>query len=135
MRSKYPAGKPTEAHYSRSLDESERRIAELERERAELRDEINGERKDWNELIYEAKCWHQAKSIRTYVTALKAWAKRNGELDAYAERIDWAYDQADRIDPLRQSAPSVLDTPRDQYRKLHWSEVLDEDGNIEKIWG
>jgi len=113
--------------------ESERKEAEFMRRRAELRKEIRREQKAVDGLIAEARAWRQAKEVRAYVAAVKVIAKQDGTLGDHAEWIDWALDQADRLDPLCISPASVLDTPRDQYRELDMHECLNEDGEIEHI--
>jgi hypothetical protein len=111
-------------------EESERKTAEFARMRSELRDAIAYEREPVNELVGEAEGWQKARVIRAYLAAFTASTTRAGTLDDNAEWIAWAYDQADRLDPLRPSPPSVLDTPRNQYREPGLNEYLDEDGTI-----
>jgi hypothetical protein len=127
MKSNNPAEKE-----ARRLEweEDDRRTAEFERQRAELRDEIKRERRALNMLIEEAEGWQQAKTIRAYLAAIKVQARSGRAIEGGAEWIAWASDQADRLDPLRPTPPSVLDTPPDQYRAPGLNEYLDEEGTI-----
>ena len=130
MKPDNPAGRPKNVPNPISWEESELQIAEFERDRAGLREEIKRERKALDALIDEAEGWQQAKTIRAYLAAVKTHATREGTIDDDAKWIAWAYDQADRLDPLSPTPPSVLDTPRDQYRELGMNEYLDEEGSI-----
>ena len=59
-------------------------------------------------LNKEIDCWHRSQLIRAYVTARKASpsADNVADMDAWAQ---WALAQADRLDPLTPSPPSVVD--------------------------
>lgn len=91
-----------------------------ERHEAEAR-RLRGERRQTHEqglakgtqLEADAKAWVQARGIREYLEARKREAVvSHGELrPETAAWIEWALEQADRIDPLRESPPSILDTP------------------------
>ena len=65
-------------------------------------------------LNKEVDRWHRSQLIRAYVTACKASpsAASVADLDAWAK---WALAQADRLDPLTPSPPSVVDE-KAQYR-------------------
>lgn len=119
----------------RQEEECKRAFAELNRKRDELREDVRREQEAFDELIDEAESWRKAKAIRAYAAAVRAWAKRHGTLEDHAEWIDWAHQQAERLDPLCSSLSSVLDIPRHQWRELGDHEILNEDGSIEKIWG
>ena len=65
-------------------------------------------------LISDAKDWKKSALIREY---LEAFVKE-GNLDSANEAwITWAYQQADRLDPLKDSPHSILDEPRPQMPK------------------
>jgi hypothetical protein len=88
--------------------------------RAELR-EIEIEEKKIKMLEREAASWQQAELIREYIEAVR----RHGvpETDSedrpnVLEWIEWAERQADRIDPLKPSAPSLVDNKEKVIRRL-----------------
>jgi len=60
-----------------------------------------------------ARNWIQAKQIREYVIALVRFKTVQGEKLEIGNSLGkwalWAMDQADRIDPLAPTPPSVLD--------------------------
>jgi len=105
-----------------------RRDAEEKKERArqkcidEVRavlDEIEKEETKIKALKREAIAWHRAERIRKYVAEALATAVKDGEWIAWAER------QADRIDPLKPSPPSIVDDKANVIRRLrsvegHW---------------
>ena len=61
--------------------------------------------------------WHHARRIREYILALIDYQKEQGkELapdTALGRWATWALQQADRIDPLVASPPSILDRKRE----------------------
>jgi len=83
-----------------------------EERRRQLLEAIGREKKRVQDLEAQAENWHRAEIIRAYVEALK---KAEGEEDSHtddsplAEWIAWAQRQADRLDPLVASPPSILD--------------------------
>lgn len=94
-----------------------------EQRRAALRAEIEAERARVEQLEKDAAAWRRAQDIRAFVAARATqMAIRAGQPDRTSadDRKDdfearrwlqWASDQADRIDPLRTSPPSIIDTP------------------------
>jgi hypothetical protein len=63
-------------------------------------------------LIAEAKSWRKAAMIREYLSAIREHAAAKGGIEAGSELdcwLTWAAAQADRLDPLAPSPPSVLD--------------------------
>jgi hypothetical protein len=115
----------------RETDRYERHIAELHRARDELRAQVEAEREAVDTLLSEAKDWKRAQSIRAYILAVDATPPLRGKRRQRAAWVGWAHAQADRLDPLCESPPSVLDTPRRHYRELEYWECLGEDGSIE----
>ena len=57
--------------------------------------------------------WHRAKRIREYVLALIEYRTKQGKAltsdTALGKWAIWAFQQADRIDPLGENTPSILD--------------------------
>lgn len=106
-----------------------RHEAEQQR-RAALRAEIEAERVRVEQLENDAAAWRRAQDIRAFVDARAAqMAIRAGHPDRTladdpeARRwLQWASDQADRIDPLRTSPPSIIDTPEHEVSPVTiWS--------------
>lgn len=112
-------------------DEKRRRLAEADaarrreaeaRERAERRKLQVGERARVDALLRQADDWRQAETLRQFVEAVRAdrvdagcTIEQGSELDRW---IEWALAQADRLDPLVESPPSILDEsiPEDPRR-------------------
>ncbi len=95
----------------RQRQENER--LELARRRVEEEKRREEEKKRLQNLVSEAQSWKQSQLIREYVAAVRAKViERNieivpgGEIDQW---ITWANQQADRLDPLAKSPPSILD--------------------------
>lgn len=78
----------------------------------------------------EAANWQEAKTLRAYIAAVEQQPVSGKQLFKHREWSAWARDQADRLDPLTPSPPSILDTPYCRFRELGHFEVLDENGNI-----
>jgi hypothetical protein len=80
------------------------------RERGEL---IEEEQKKFKQLTGWVNSWHRAKRIRSFVDALeREWIERGLEVSTDSERgqrLNWMRQQADRLDPTRESPPSILD--------------------------
>lgn len=79
----------------------------------QLKMQIDAEEKRIQRLEKGAEDWHRARRIREYILALVDSKKQEGkELSpntALGRWVTWALQQADRIDPLAVSPPSVLD--------------------------
>lgn len=90
----------------------EERLAREKQRRAELRAQIEAERQAIDRLEKDAHSWRRAEEIRAFVAA------RSKVTQSDESWVTWALEQADRIDPLRQSPPSILDTPDPEYREL-----------------
>jgi hypothetical protein len=72
-------------------------------------------------LIASAENWRIARNIRDYILEVE----RGDSMIPPEERalyIKWALDQADRIDPLKQSPPSILDRSKEveHLKKPGW---------------
>jgi hypothetical protein len=113
------------------------RLAEAERcqrrelELRDLRHNIQEEERRIHDLEQAAENWTKAKKIREYVLAVIDVKKESGEelgpdtpLGTWAV---WALQQADRLDPLVKSPPSVLDRKKEL-------EGCDRTGPWSSIW-
>lgn len=106
--------------YRRQEEEKERqrqemaRLREAERQRqAELRRKIQEERERVSKLVTDAENHQKSQQIRSFIATVER-EHQNGNTvyvnaDEYQSWIKWARDQADRLDPLSDSPPSVLD--------------------------
>lgn len=92
----------------------QRRVEELRRQeetrqRAEKRAKYDAERARVEQLRQQARCWKEADDLRRFIDAVK---RIHGAIEPgseIAQWLDWASQQADRLDPLRPSPPSILD--------------------------
>jgi hypothetical protein len=96
----------------------ERIAAERERERiaeenARLETAIKLEGRKVSALRNAAAGWHRAERIRSFISAARDAASVNGQSTEpgtpFGDWIKWAELQADRLDPLKVSPPSILD--------------------------
>lgn len=111
----------------RKREERERRFEVEQQRRATLRKRVEAERQDVARLEQDAETWQRAQTIRAYVDAVEAKARRTGTSDnEQAQRIAWARQQADRIDPLTESPSSILDTDEASMRPISLWEWPDE---------
>lgn len=94
--------------WKREREEKERR----HRERVER---YNRESARLSQLKSNTAAWRQSFEIREYVEAVRRKAEENGvctnEKSEMGQWIKWALEQADRIDPLAEGPPSILDDP------------------------
>lgn len=91
----------------------EARRQEEARRRAEARARVEAERARVAELRQQAKDWRESQELRAYVEAArqKHLADRGSiepESD-FGRWLEWATRQADRLDPLCENPPSILD--------------------------
>jgi hypothetical protein len=92
-----------------------------ERERAVLAEQIAAEEKKVKEFEGWVDCWARARQMRDFIADLeRVWTEKKHDLSPEAEkgkRLVWMKQQADRMDPMIQSPPSVLDRKREiSYR-------------------
>jgi hypothetical protein len=84
-----------------------------EEERRTLLNEIKAEKKKCEELWKSVNDYYRCYQIRLYIKAVEDnYRHQHGEImngSNIEQWLKWANDQADRIDPLKDSPPSVLD--------------------------
>ena len=95
-----------------------KRIREIEARRRQeelwkLSEEIRKEDERVKELEGWVTSWSRAREIREFVVALEAlWSSKGedvSESSPHGQRLIWMRQQADRLDPLVEGPPSVLD--------------------------
>ena len=96
----------------------QRRVEELRRQeeagqRAEKRAKYDAERARVELLRQQARNWKEADDLRRFIEAAKQMQMdRHGSIESdseFAQWLEWATQQADRLDPLQPSPPSILD--------------------------
>jgi hypothetical protein len=107
-----------QAEEARQVQEEKDRIRrqqeqELQRRRANLEQKQKLERERVESLLREANSWYQSKSLREYLVAAERQAlDQHGKIEEGSELfrwLEWARQQADRLDPLTPTPPSILD--------------------------
>ena len=98
---------------------AERRCQEYRDERAVKLEAICQEERQVAALLAEADRWHKSQSLRRYIDAVRdAVVERDGVVPTGSDAetwLRWATAQADRLDPLTTSPPSIID------EKSRWS--------------
>ena len=82
---------------------------------------IEEEEKKIKTLKREAVAWWRAERIRNYIAARRADAAAqpdSNQKKEILEWIDWAEEQADRIDPLKKTPASIIDDKQQVLRRL-----------------
>jgi hypothetical protein len=91
----------------------ERKRQRVAEERGRLEAAIKAEQSKVNALRNAAARWSRAEQIRLFICAAREAAIQNGEVveqgSAFGEWMTWAEQQADRLDPLKESPPSIID--------------------------
>lgn len=108
---------------------AQRRAARLEAEqqrRAELRARVEAEREAMADLESDFDAWNRAERIRAFVAVVEAHPDRRSDPETPAWAA-WARACADRLDPLKESPPSILDTPEADMRPISPWQLEDED--------
>lgn len=109
----------------RAIRAEERRLEEIEerkraQERFVLREQIEAEEKKVQEFESWVTNWVRAQQTREFIVALEnLWKEKGHDLSANStkgERISWMKRQADRLDPLVESPPSILDRKNELNR-------------------
>jgi hypothetical protein len=110
-----------------AIQEEKRRQEEIKRhqrelELQELAEQIRAEEKQVATLDSWVTSWLRANQCREFIAALEGtWSRAGHDLSAESEkgkRIAWMRQQADRLDPLIDSPPSILDRKHELNR--HW---------------
>lgn len=95
--------------------QEQRRREEEAQRRVEKRKLIQAEQQRVDSLMQQAKSWRASQDLRGYIEARKqAHLAVYGEMEPesdFARWLAWAIQQADRLDPLTESPPSILDEP------------------------
>ena len=81
--------------------------------RGDLRRKYLEEEARVNQLIAEVENWKKSQILRDYIVEVES-GTTTGKLSFSPEKplnewLKWAKDQADRLDPLTKSPPSILD--------------------------
>jgi hypothetical protein len=102
------------ARIARREEEEEcQREAEEERIRREREAERRAEQSRVDRLIADADAWQKSQTLRAYIQAVEERAIReHGRIEEGSEPdcwLKWAHRQADRLDPLTPSPPSIID--------------------------
>ncbi|TPE62626.1 hypothetical protein FJQ54_05410 [Sandaracinobacter neustonicus] len=97
-------------------EERQRQYEQIQKERAALRERIAEEARAVEALEGQARDWNRAERMRIYIDAVEARARDIGELEEKLGWLNWARQQADRLDPLTASPGSILDTPEQEYK-------------------
>jgi hypothetical protein len=107
--------------YQRKQEEEEwlrremaRQREEQQKARAELERKIRQEQAHVNKLITDAENYKKSKLIRDFIAAVQNEQQKGKSVyvpaEAYNEWIEWARNQADRLDPLAVSPASIIDS-------------------------
>jgi hypothetical protein len=88
-----------------------------ERVRAELARQIAEEEKKVRDLEGWVSNWARAKQMHEFIAVLeKVWTQQGHDISPEAQkgqRITWMKQQADRLDPMLPSPPSIIDRKRE----------------------
>jgi hypothetical protein len=107
-----------EEEEKRKRIEYEKKRRDERRRKAELKKRYHEEQQRVLNLISDAENWDKAKTIRAYIQEIERLAsigKLPLDLDRDVEEwLKWARAQADRLDPLTSSPPSILDKDIDE---------------------
>ena len=91
---------------------------EAERQREENERQIMEEKRKVDTLYKDAENWTKSQHMRKYITTVKKNAlQKNEKIEHELEQwLKWANQQADRLDPFKDSPPSILDQ---QHSKVY----------------
>ena len=91
----------------------ERRRQEEARLRAEKRERIKAEQAKVDLLLHEANDWKRSRELRKYIEEKRQKQLMEGKTietgSDFAQWLEWASQQADRLDPLAENPPSIID--------------------------
>jgi hypothetical protein len=90
-------------------DRAEREKQRTAEERANVEKSIKTEQSKVNALRNAAARWLRSKQIRSFISAAREAAVNNGQPtepgSPFGDWIAWAEQQADQLDPLKESPP------------------------------
>jgi len=99
--------------------EERKRKVEEDKRRAQIWKQIQVEQALVDLMISDSEDWAKSNQLRDYIKAKKAdYVSRGASIGPKSDAgkwLKWASDQADRLDPLTKSPPSILDDA-DEYR-------------------
>jgi hypothetical protein len=99
--------------HERQRREKQQRIEEQKRRRAELQAQMDQERNCVADLIQDSENWKKSQILKEFISAVEKAKEAGGcayEPDCnWDEWFKWARDQADRLNPLVPSPPSIVD--------------------------
>lgn len=89
----------------------ERERKEYEKLKHEKQEAIRKEKAKLNDLETVAEDWNKSQKLRLFIEAVRQVSDeiRIGSGEDVSDWLDWATQQADRLDPLVESPPSILD--------------------------
>jgi hypothetical protein len=89
----------------------ERERKEYERLKHVKQEAIRKEKERLNKLEDAAENWHKSQKLRAFIDAVRQNSDfvEIGTGEDVSDWLDWATQQADRLDPLAESPPSILD--------------------------
>lgn len=97
--------------------EMRRQAEERERQRAELKHSIQEEKKKVSQLITDAENRQKSKTVQAFIIDVeKEYSEDNNCYEPaidYKTWVKWAQDQADRLDPITPSPPSIIDQEKE----------------------
>ena len=113
-----------EEERERQRREAARQREEQERRRAELERIIRHEKARVAKLVTDAENYGKSRLIREFITAVENEHLKGNQ--AFVSEHDhetwmkWAKDQADRLDPLVESPPSIIDQAAETDDNIDW---------------
>ena len=94
----------------RAEAEAERLAREAKRaEREKKLQQIKLEDERVAKLLADSDSWHSSQRLRAFIAAKRGALAHGQPTDEELKWLDWASDQADRMDPLQDSPLSILD--------------------------
>lgn len=138
MLAGFMAGLAEAGNFSRGVAENTAKQETLKREQ-ELkqweRDKARyEEQRRVDELLANAEAWHKSEKLRAYINAYMELVKKAVKMagtkihpkSEIGRWETWAKQQADRLDPLVKSPPSILDDEPDTL-PWRWSQGSSQD--------
>lgn len=108
---------------------AQRRAARFEAEqqrRADLRARVEAEQDAMAKLESDFDAWNRAERIRAFVAVVESHPEHRSDA-GMPDWAKWARGCADRIDPLKDAPPSILDTPEADMRPISLWQFKDDE--------